>query len=231
MGPSEIIEEEIFVFQIIEANWLIFILALLIGIVVAYWIFVRATTKPPPRERRPDVLDEGAEPVRRNQALIDSPPSAAIVPPTGAGTMAGIGEVVSVAAQDEVEQAEALDWEAKEQAREEGEKRGSERPETAAPEPSTPTTSSASSPTPVADGEADDLRKLKGVGPKLVTVLTSLGITRYEQIANWTEEDIDRIDAQLGSFAGRIHRDNWVEQATYLSAGDTAGYEAKFGKL
>ena len=41
----------------------------------------------------------------------------------------------------------------------------------------------------------------------------------------------DRIDDQLGRFKGRIRRDDWVEQAKLLSGGDTAAYEARFGKL
>jgi predicted flap endonuclease-1-like 5' DNA nuclease len=80
-------------------------------------------------------------------------------------------------------------------------------------------------------GEADDLRKIKGLGPKLVTLLAAQGVTRFDQIAAWNEADIDRIDVQLGTFAGRIRRDNWVEQAKYLAAGDVAGFEARFGKL
>lgn len=80
-------------------------------------------------------------------------------------------------------------------------------------------------------GEADDLRKIKGVGPKLVTLLASLRVTRFAQIAEWTDADIDRMDARLGTFAGRIRRDNWVEQAKFLAAGDVAGFEGKFGKL
>ncbi|NCP10415.1 MAG: hypothetical protein GW859_00415, partial [Sphingomonadales bacterium] len=58
-----------------------------------------------------------------------------------------------------------------------------------------------------------------------------LGVTRYDQIAAWDAADIDRIDAQLGAFQGRIRRDDWVEQARLLAAGDTAGFEAKFGAL
>lgn len=77
----------------------------------------------------------------------------------------------------------------------------------------------------------DDLGRIKGVGPKLKALLGSLGVTSYAQIAAWTEEDIARIDAQLGSFAGRATRDNWVEQARLLASGDTAAYEAKFGKV
>ena len=78
---------------------------------------------------------------------------------------------------------------------------------------------------------SDDLTRIKGVGPKLVQQLHALGVTSFEQIAAWDDAEIDRIDAQLGRFAGRIRRDAWTEQARLLSAGDTAGYEAKFGKL
>lgn len=190
----------------IEANWLIFIAALLIGIVVAYWVFVHGS-RPPRRDRRPDVLDEGASPAKRNQALIDAPPAAHIDPPAMAGTMAGIGEVIAVAAQEEVDAAE--------------EKR-SARP-AAAP---------AAAPVPAARAEeGDDLRRIKGLGPKMQTLLHSLGITRYEQIASWTDADLDELDGKLGSFAGRPRRDNWVEQARLLASGDSAAYEAKFGKL
>lgn len=84
---------------------------------------------------------------------------------------------------------------------------------------------------PAAEGPPDDLRRLKGLGPKLNTLLTGLGVTRFDQIASWTGEDIARVDAHLGTFSGRIERDNWVEQARLLASGDIAGYEAKFGKL
>ena len=77
----------------------------------------------------------------------------------------------------------------------------------------------------------DNLRLLKGVGPKLAALLTQLGITRFDQIAVWSEADILRVDAQLGNFKGRIVRDNWIEQARFLASGDVAGFEAKFGKL
>ena len=90
----------------------------------------------------------------------------------------------------------------------------------------------AEGPVPVAPTtDSDDLRRLKGVGPKIVTLLQSEGITRYAQIAAWTEADLAAINAKLGSFAGRPQRDSWVEQARLLAAGDVAGYEAKFGKL
>ena len=78
---------------------------------------------------------------------------------------------------------------------------------------------------------SDDLRKIKGVGPKLETLLNSLGVTNYSQIAAWGDDEIDRIDAQLGVFAGRIRRDDWPAQARYLEAGDMAAFEERFGRL
>lgn len=80
-------------------------------------------------------------------------------------------------------------------------------------------------------GDGDDLSRIKGVGPKLRSLLAELGIHRYDQIAAWTDEDIAAIDPKLGAFKGRIARDNWVEQCRHLASGDTASYEAKFGKL
>jgi predicted flap endonuclease-1-like 5' DNA nuclease len=216
--------------QMIEANWLIFAGALLLALLLALWLFGRAS-RPKVRDRRPDVLDEGAAPAQRNQALIDTPPAAAmapppIVPPAAAGTMAGLGEIVAHSARDEVEAAEAT------------------QAEEPAPVPTpTPTpTPTPASPSPEASpiasvsaapvaGKDDDLRKIKGIGPKLVTTLHALGITRYAQIAAWTDADLDALDAQLGAFAGRPRRDSWVEQARLLSSGDTTDYEAKFGKL
>lgn len=86
-------------------------------------------------------------------------------------------------------------------------------------------------PPPEPAGPPDELTRMKGVGPKVAALLNSLGVTRFDQIAAWSDADIARIDAELGAFKGRIQRDQWVEQARLLAAGDTAAYEAKFGKL
>jgi len=94
----------------------------------------------------------------------------------------------------------------------------------AAPIPASPAVAAPS------DG-ADDLLKLKGVGPKLGALLTELGVTRYAQIAGWSDSDIAAIDAKLGNFKGRPVRDQWIDQAKYLAAGDIAGFEAKYGKI
>jgi predicted flap endonuclease-1-like 5' DNA nuclease len=80
-------------------------------------------------------------------------------------------------------------------------------------------------------GAPDDLKRIKGLGPKLATLLASLGVTRFDQIAAWTEADIAEVDRFLGTFQGRILRDNWVEQAGYLARGDEAGFAARFGSL
>lgn len=77
----------------------------------------------------------------------------------------------------------------------------------------------------------DDLTRIKGLGPKIQSMLHEQGITTFAQIAAWSEADIDTVDAQLGKFEGRIRRDNWVEQAGLLAQADTAAYEDRFGKL
>ena len=84
---------------------------------------------------------------------------------------------------------------------------------------------------PPASGPADDLVRLKGVGPKLVAILHERGITRFEQIAKLSSGQVEALDASLGAFRGRFDRDRIVEQADYLARGDIDGFEAKFGKL
>lgn len=60
---------------------------------------------------------------------------------------------------------------------------------------------------------ADDLTELKGVGPKVAQALRALGITRFQQIASWTDADIDEIAPRLKTAAGRIKKSDWVGQA------------------
>ena len=83
--------------------------------------------------------------------------------------------------------------------------------------------------TPAASG--DDLTRIKGLGPKLSTTLHGAGVTSFAQIAAWSDADIDRIDAQLGRFQGRIRRDDWVGQAKLLAQGDENGFAERYGKL
>jgi predicted flap endonuclease-1-like 5' DNA nuclease len=84
---------------------------------------------------------------------------------------------------------------------------------------------------PPAGGPADDLQRLKGVGPKLAAQLNAAGITRYEQLAGLSENEIALLDERMGAFRGRVARDRLAEQAHYLARGDTDGFEARFGKL
>lgn len=165
---------------LIEANWPLFLVVLLIGIAVAWLLFKGGRRTVVTRD------DTAADkPAARNQALIDAPPVAApptaVAPPMG---VAGAGTAAAAA-------------------------------QTAA----------------MQSAMGDDLTRIKGVGPKLATRLGELGVSNFEQIAGWSEADIDRIDAQLGRFEGRIRRDDWVAQARLLASGDTAGYETRFGRL
>jgi predicted flap endonuclease-1-like 5' DNA nuclease len=77
----------------------------------------------------------------------------------------------------------------------------------------------------------DDFLLLKGIGPKLADALHDLGFHRFEQLAHLTPTELERIDAQLGAFRGRLARDKVVEQADYLARGDIDGFEQRFGKL
>jgi len=67
-------------------------------------------------------------------------------------------------------------------------------------------------------GDIDDLKRIRGIGVLIEKKLHSLGVTMYEQVANWTGADIDRV-SQLLDFRGRIERENWIEQARILASG------------
>lgn len=66
-------------------------------------------------------------------------------------------------------------------------------------------------------GQADDLKRISGVGPKLEGLLNQNGVFHFEQIAAWNDAEIAYMDDQL-SFKGRIARDNWIEQAAGFAA-------------
>ncbi|MFK8035140.1 MAG: 50S ribosomal protein L21 [Hyphomicrobiales bacterium] len=68
------------------------------------------------------------------------------------------------------------------------------------------------------EGEPDDLKKISGVGPVLEKKLHALGITKYAQVAAFTEDDVSRVDDAL-SFKGRIGREDWIGQAKTLAEG------------
>jgi predicted flap endonuclease-1-like 5' DNA nuclease len=73
---------------------------------------------------------------------------------------------------------------------------------------------------PAAVGAADDLLLIKGIGPKLNETLNGLGVTRFDQIANWSASDVDKVDDHLGAFKDRIGQEEWIPQAKLLAAGN-----------
>lgn len=74
---------------------------------------------------------------------------------------------------------------------------------------------------PRADG-ADDLKKIKGVGPKLEKVLNDTGVYHFDQIAAWSADEVAWADENLVGFKGRVSRDDWVSQAKALASGQSA---------
>lgn len=160
--------------ELIQANWVFLVIALVIGLFVAWWIFA-ANRK---TKVEVETKDDDTAVAKRNQALIDSPPA-------------------SVAT--------------------------SETAPTPAPVPASPLASPENS-------AVDDLTKIKGLGPKLKTQLAEMGVTSFAQIAVWDDAEIDRVDAKMGRFQGRIRRDDWVAQAKLLQTGDMAAYESRFGR-
>ena len=82
-----------------------------------------------------------------------------------------------------------------------------------------------------AAGPADDLKLLKGVGPKFAVRLHELGIHKFDQLAGLSATELAMLDDRLGPFRGRLARDRVAEQADYLARGDIDGFEEKFGKL
>ena len=76
------------------------------------------------------------------------------------------------------------------------------------------------------DGVADDLKRIKGVGPKMEKLCNSLGFWHFDQIAAWTADEVAWVDANLEGFKGRVSRDKWVEQAGLLASGG----ETEFSK-
>lgn len=65
------------------------------------------------------------------------------------------------------------------------------------------------------EGAPDDLTLIGGIGPRIQEVLNSLGIYHFDQIADWSPENIAWIDDYL-HFNGRVKREGWVEQAAIL---------------
>ncbi|MBE1298032.1 MAG: NADH-quinone oxidoreductase subunit E [Rhodobacteraceae bacterium] len=104
----------------------------------------------------------------------------------------------------------------------------------AAPEPASPEGAAAKATeeaapetlTEARGGKPDDLKLLKGVGPKLEQTLNELGFFHFDQIAKWTEAEVAWVDSRL-KFKGRIERDGWIVQAAQLASGEETEFAKK----
>ena len=77
---------------------------------------------------------------------------------------------------------------------------------------------------------ADDLKLIKGVGPKLEAMLNEMGYFHYDQIAKWGDAEVAWADQNLVGFKGRVSRDNWVAQAGKLAAGEQTEFSNRAKK-
>lgn len=110
----------------------------------------------------------------------------------------------------------------------------------AAPAPAPAPAPKAPSPAPVAEGGSkpagldgprggnpDDLKKIKGVGPKLEQLLQSMGYYHFDQVANWSSDEVAWVDENLEGFKGRVSRDDWVAQARTLAEGGNTEFSKR----
>jgi len=74
---------------------------------------------------------------------------------------------------------------------------------------------------------ADDLRRIKGIGPKISDWLNAQGVTRYDQIAAWDADTVADFAQRLGRMGGRIEADDWVGQARLLAAGGETSHSRR----
>jgi large subunit ribosomal protein L19 len=70
-------------------------------------------------------------------------------------------------------------------------------------------------------GAPDDLTRIATITPELAGRLTGIGVIKFEQIANFSDDDIANVDETL-ALEGRIEKDDWVSQAQRLLAESTA---------
>jgi len=64
--------------------------------------------------------------------------------------------------------------------------------------------------------EADDLTIISGIGGWIQEKLNALDIYTFQQISNFTKEDIVAVTDAIEFFPGRIERDEWILQAREL---------------
>ena len=74
---------------------------------------------------------------------------------------------------------------------------------------------------------ADDLKLIKGVGPKMEEMLNTLGVYTFAQVASWSAAEVAWVDSHLEGFNGRVSRDDWVAQAKVLAGGGETDFSAR----
>ncbi len=77
---------------------------------------------------------------------------------------------------------------------------------------------------------ADDLKQIKGVGPKMEALLNKMGFYHFDQVSNWRAKEVQWVDDNLEGFKGRVSRDEWVKQAKVLARGGTTEFSKKVKK-
>ena len=77
---------------------------------------------------------------------------------------------------------------------------------------------------------ADDLKQIKGVGPKMEALLNKLGVFHFDQVGSWRKAEVQWVDDNLEGFKGRVSRDEWVKQAKILAKGGTTEFSNKVKK-
>lgn len=80
------------------------------------------------------------------------------------------------------------------------------------------------------EGRADNLKRIRGIGPVLEKTLNDLGIFHFWQVARFDKDTIDRIDQLSFRGAGRTERENWVGQAKQLAAGEDTDFSHRYGR-
>lgn len=65
----------------------------------------------------------------------------------------------------------------------------------------------------------DDLKQIAGIGPVLEKKLNAEGIRTFAQLAGLARADVERLEANVVRFPGRITRENWIGQAKQLAKG------------
>lgn len=220
-----------------DSNILIFIVVALALVAILYFAWPRKKAEPPRIEKPAEpITPREISPAPEPEPVAQSPAKVAkAVAPKAAKKAPAAAKAAPKAAAKKVppKPAAAETAKAAKPATATAKPKAAPAAKAAAPakEKPAPKPAAAVKTAPAAPQIPDDIALLKGVGPKLVALLQSMGVTSLEQIAAWSAADVTEIDSKLGAFAGRIKRDNWVDQAKLLSAGDIAGFEKKYGSL